>query len=38
MVAKEKRNVFGKIVLEFSSLILRANLCGLSATLNAIID
>ena len=37
MVAKEKINVFGKSVINIS-LILRANLCGLTAARNAIID
>ena len=38
MVAKEKINVFSKSVLDISSLILRADLCGLTAARNAIID
>ena len=38
MVAKEKINVFGKSVLDISALILRADLCGLTASQNDIID
>ena len=37
LVAKEKINVFSKSVLDIS-LILRADLCGLTAAWNAIID
>ena len=38
LVAKEKINVFGKSVMDISSLVLRADLCGLTAARNAIID
>ena len=38
MVATGKINVVSKSVLDISSLILRADLCGLTASRNAIID
>ena len=38
LVAKAKMNVFGKSVMDISSLILRADLCGLTAARNAFID
>ena len=38
MVEKEKIKVFGKSVLSISSSTFRADLCGLTAARNAIID